>query len=96
MMTKGELIKRQAMEIASGGISFTFEYIDSHLEALEEIAELKKKVKKCNELLKDYRKRIDDEIQEIGGCDHHVGICACGEYEILNEIDKTIKELEDI
>lgn len=50
--------------------------VNCHYELVEACKEL-------IELIREYHK-------DIGGCDHDVGICLCGEYAILNNAQEII------
>lgn len=44
------------------------------------------------DLLNECRAEIAQLIDDIGGCDHQVGICCCDQYRLLDWIDRTLAE----
>jgi hypothetical protein len=43
-----------------------------------------------DKLLLRAREILKDELEEIGGCDHSVGICCCKIKELLEDIDENL------
>ena len=47
------------------------------------------------EVLRPIRDYIKLELEENGGCDHSVGICACSIYSLLEDIERELNPSEE-
>ena len=45
--------------------------------------------------LQNLRDDVADYVQEVGGCDHAVGVCVCRELEHLFQADAALEEARE-
>ena len=50
--------------------------------------------RKLLEALKQAADWMEEELKNIGGCDHSVGICCCGDYSMLESFRELIAKAE--
>ena len=62
-------------------------------EEAEENAKLIVKAPEMFDMLVELTKEWEEELKEIGGCDHSVGLCVCG---LKKMVDDAIKLIESV
>ena len=46
-------------------------------------------------LLKECLEYVKNNIDELGGCDHSVGICMCGDISLADRLAEAIKKAQE-